>query len=237
MRKQVLLLGSLGVALLTLSGCSQNEPVSSTTTGTKPLTVDDIKSSKQTTSPPIQSDKTPTNVMTTTPSVSFDPSDRSYSNQYQGAILHTNKGDITVKFLATAPMAVNNFLKLADHHFYDGILFHRVIKGFMIQGGDPNSKLSDWSQHGTGGPGYTFADELDNKPLTRGALAMANAGPNTNGSQFFILTAPTYSGPYTHFGEVTVGMDVVDAIEGVQTNDADHPLQNVSITGIELVKK
>ncbi len=175
---------------------------------------------------------------TPTPAVSFDPKDRSYSNQYSSAVIHTSLGDITVKLLTdVAPMTVNNFLKLADNHFYDGILFHRVIKGFMIQGGDPNSKLADWSQHGTGGPGYKFADELDNKPLMRGALAMANSGPNTNGSQFFILTAPTYSGPYTHFGEVTKGMEIVDAIEGVQTNSNDHPLQNVAITGVDLVKK
>ena len=252
MRKKILVVSGLIIAVLTLSGCSPNDTPTPLQTSTK-LTQEDIV--KNTSTPPSAPTSVPAPVptpsnnpsdtttkpmpsTTPTPAVSFDPKDRSYSNQYSSAVIHTSLGDITVKLLTdVAPMTVNNFLKLADNHFYDGILFHRVIKGFMIQGGDPNSKLADWSQHGTGGPGYKFADELDNKPLMRGALAMANSGPNTNGSQFFILTAPTYSGPYTHFGEVTKGMEIVDAIEGVQTNSNDHPLQNVAITGVDLVKK
>ncbi|MEI8103778.1 MAG: peptidylprolyl isomerase [Candidatus Moraniibacteriota bacterium] len=252
MRKKILVVSGLIIAVLTLSGCSPNDTPTPLQTSTK-LTQEDIV--KNTSTPPPAPTSVPAPVptpsnnpsdtttkpmpsTTPTPAVSFDPKDRSYSNQYSSAVIHTSLGDITVKLLTdVAPMTVNNFLKLADNHFYDGILFHRVIKGFMIQGGDPNSKLADWSQHGTGGPGYKFADELDNKPLMRGALAMANSGPNTNGSQFFILTAPTYSGPYTHFGEVTKGMEIVDAIEGVQTNSNDHPLQNVAITGVDLVKK
>ena len=182
---------------------------------------------------------------------SFDKADRSYSDKYDGAVLHTTLGDITVKFYnADAPMTVNNFLKLADTKFYDGTTFHRVIKGFMIQGGDPNTKDSDWSNDGTGGPGYKFDNEPNSHPIVRGSIAMANAGPNTNGSQFFILTKTDYSGPYTNFGEVTKGMDTVDKIESTPTNSMesvvstgkpstppDHPISDIVITSIDLVKK
>ena len=130
------------------------------------------------------------------------------------AILHTNAGPITVSFFDDdAPKTVENFRKLAADGFYDGLIFHRVIKDFMIQGGDPEGT-------GTGGPGYTFEDEFNDHKVVRGALAMANAGPNTNGSQFFIVTtdaAPWLDGKHTVFGEVTSGMDAVDAIEGTET--------------------
>lgn len=162
-------------------------------------------------------------------------------NQYDKAILHTSLGDITFKFYADAsPLTVENFLKLASENFYTGTRFHRVIQGFMIQGGDPNSKDSDWSNDGTGGPGYAFADEFNAHPLVKGSLAMANSGPNTNGSQFFIVTAdatPWLDGKHTNFGEVVSGMNIVDKIESVAVNQNDHPMEDITVTGIDLIKK
>src|SRR5690349_23481829 len=130
------------------------------------------------------------------------------------ATLHTNHGAIAIElYPGEAPKTVANFTKLAGDGFYDGIIFHRVIKDFMIQGGDPTGT-------GRGGPGYTFEDEFNQNKIVRGALAMANAGPNTNGSQFFIVTtdaAPWLDGKHTVFGRVTAGMEAVDAIEGLPT--------------------
>jgi cyclophilin family peptidyl-prolyl cis-trans isomerase len=171
----------------------------------------------------------------------MDQNDLDYVKNYTGAILKTNFGNITVKFRNTeTPNTVNNFLKLANQKFYDGVKFHRVIKGFMIQGGDPNSKDDDWTNDGTGGPGYKFADELaGNEKYPQGTLAMANSGSNTNGSQFFIVTAsPSYPLPpnYTVFGQVTSGLDTALKIENVKTNANDHPTENVMINSIELVK-
>jgi peptidyl-prolyl cis-trans isomerase B (cyclophilin B) len=147
------------------------------------------------------------------------------------AILHTNAGPITVSFFDDdAPKTVENFRKLATDGFYDGLVFHRVIKDFMIQGGDPEGT-------GTGGPGYTFEDEFNDHKVVRGALAMANAGPNTNGSQFFIVTtdaAPWLDGKHTVFGEVTNGMDAVDAIEGADTGPGDQPSEPQVIERVEL---
>lgn len=159
-------------------------------------------------------------------------------SKFHEAVLKTSLGDITVKFYnEDAPVTVNNFLNLAKAGFYDGTRFHRVIKDFMIQGGDPNSKDDDWSNDGRGGPGYTFKDEINGHKLVRGSLAMANAGPDTNGSQFFIVTAaatPWLDGRHTNFGEVVAGMDVVSKIEDVQVNENDHPLENVTIESIDL---
>jgi cyclophilin family peptidyl-prolyl cis-trans isomerase len=136
------------------------------------------------------------------------------------ATMHTNHGPIQIElFDDDAPKTVENFRKLAGDGFYDGVIFHRVIKDFMIQGGDPTGT-------GTGGPGYTFEDEFNQHRIVRGALAMANAGPNTNGSQFFIVTtdaAPWLDGKHTVFGKVTSGMDVVDALEGLPTDGRDRP--------------
>jgi peptidyl-prolyl cis-trans isomerase B (cyclophilin B) len=147
------------------------------------------------------------------------------------ATLHTNHGAIAIElFDADAPKTVDNFTKLARDGFYDGVVFHRVIPDFMIQGGDPTGT-------GRGGPGYTFEDEFNDHPVDRGALAMANAGPNTNGSQFFIVTAescPWLNGKHTVFGRVTEGMDVVDAISNVDTDHADKPRQDVVIERVEL---
>jgi len=150
--------------------------------------------------------------------------------------IKTNFGDITIGlFDADAPETVKNFVKLANEGFYDGTKFHRVIKDFMIQGGDPNSKDSDWSNDGTGGPGYSFKDEINSHKLVCGTLAMANSGPNTNGSQFFIVTAketPWLDGKHTVFGKVLEGMDVVKKIEAVKTNSNDHPTEDVVVQKI-----
>ncbi len=150
------------------------------------------------------------------------------------ANITTTRGTIEVElFDEDAPKTVENFRKLAADHFYDGIIFHRVIRDFMIQGGCPEGT-------GTGGPGYTFADEINDHKVVRGALAMANAGPNTNGSQFFIVTideAPWLDGKHTVFGRVTAGMDAVDAIEGLPTGANDRPLDPPEIEAIELDKE
>jgi cyclophilin family peptidyl-prolyl cis-trans isomerase len=147
------------------------------------------------------------------------------------ATITTTEGAITVElFDEDAPKTVQNFKKLAGDGFYDGIIFHRVIKDFMIQGGCPEGT-------GTGGPGYTFEDEINQHKIVRGALAMANAGPNTNGSQFFIVTtseAPWLDGKHTVFGRVTDGMDVVDRIEATDTDGRDRPREDISMSGIEL---
>lgn len=148
----------------------------------------------------------------------------------------TSKGDIVVElFSSDAPKTVENFLTLAKKGFYDGTKFHRVIKDFMIQGGDPLSKSADSSRWGTGGPGYAFADEINGNKLVRGSLAMANSGPDTNGSQFFIVTAeatPWLDGKHTNFGRVISGMEVVESIEGVATEDSDRPQQNIVVKKI-----
>ncbi len=156
------------------------------------------------------------------------------------AVLRTSQGDITVEFYADeSPVTVNNFLNLAASGFYNNTTFHRVIPDFMIQGGDPNSRNLDRATHGTGGPGYKFADEMNAHPIVRGSLAMANAGANTNGSQFFIVTAtatPWLDGKHTNFGRVVAGMEVVDAIEAVAGDERDNPLTPVLIESIELIK-
>ncbi len=163
-----------------------------------------------------------------------------YAKQYSQAVITTSLGKIKVKFYgADSPNTVNNFLKLAAEKFYDGTKFHRVIKGFMIQGGDPNSKTGNIATWGMGGPGYKFADEFNSKKLVRGSLAMANSGPDTNGSQFFIVTAeatPWLDGKHTNFGEVISGMEVVDKIENAKTGANDRPAEDIIIQGIELVK-
>ena len=155
------------------------------------------------------------------------------------ATLKTNKGDITIEFFGDlAPNTVTNFAKLAGEGFYNGTKFHRVIKDFMIQGGDPltkdDSKAAMW---GTGGPNYKFADEIHAQNRNAvGTIAMANAGPNTNGSQFFINVADNnfLDGKHTVFGKVTAGMEAVNAIEAVQTGSGDRPVQAVVINSISV---
>jgi cyclophilin family peptidyl-prolyl cis-trans isomerase len=147
------------------------------------------------------------------------------------ATLHTSEGPIELELHAEdAPKTVENFVKLSRDGFYEGVIFHRVIPDFMIQGGDPTGT-------GTGGPGYQFEDEFNKHPVERGALAMANAGPTTNGSQFFIVTteaAPWLDGKHTVFGRVTSGMDVVDRISQVDRDANDRPREPVTIERVEL---
>jgi len=153
--------------------------------------------------------------------------DKSYS-----AVIRTNHGDISLDLdIYNSPLAVNNFVFLARDGFYDGVIFHRVINGFMIQGGDPTGT-------GRGGPGYQFRDELDGAgTYRRGTLAMANAGPNTNGSQFFICHADVgLPHAYTIFGNVTEGLDTVDAIAYQPTGSADKPLKDCVIRTIEITE-
>ncbi|OGG91188.1 hypothetical protein A3H03_02465 [Candidatus Kuenenbacteria bacterium RIFCSPLOWO2_12_FULL_42_13] len=159
---------------------------------------------------------------------------------FSKAILKTNFGDITVQLYSDlATTTVISFLKLAKAGFYDGTKFHRIVKDFMIQAGDPNSRDNNWADDGAGGPGYTFNDEINDRKLVRGSLAMANAGVNTNGSQFFIVTAtstPWLDGLHTNFGQVTKGLEIVGKIQLVKTNENDHPTEDAIIQKIELVK-
>ena len=145
--------------------------------------------------------------------------------------MHTNHGQIELElFEGEAPKTVDNFQKLSREGYYDGLIFHRVIPDFMIQGGCPHGT-------GTGGPGYEFEDEFNDHKIERGALAMANAGPNTNGSQFFIVTtesAPWLDGKHTVFGKVTSGQDVADRISMVDRDGRDKPVTPVTIDRIEL---
>jgi peptidyl-prolyl cis-trans isomerase B (cyclophilin B) len=147
------------------------------------------------------------------------------------ATLQTSAGPIVVELhVADAPKTVENFRKLAGDGFYDGLVFHRVISDFMIQGGCPEGT-------GRGGPGYTFEDEFNDHKVVRGALAMANAGPDTNGSQFFIVTtesAPWLDGKHTVFGTVVDGMDAVDAIDATPTDSSDRPVEPQTIDRVEL---
>ncbi len=147
------------------------------------------------------------------------------------ATLHTNHGPVEVEFFDDdAPKTVENFRRLSSEGFYDGLIFHRVIPDFMIQGGDPEGT-------GTGGPGYTFEDEFNDHKVVRGALAMANSGPDTNGSQFFVVTidaAAWLDGKHTVFGRVTSGMEAVDAIEATPTGPGDRPSQDAVIERVEL---
>ena len=148
------------------------------------------------------------------------------------ATMSTNHGDITIElFDEDAPKTVDNFKKLAADGFYDGLIFHRIIKDFMIQGGCPQGT-------GTGGPGYTFEDEINEHKAVRGSLAMANAGPNTNGSQFFIVTAeatPWLDGKHTVFGQVVSGQEVVDRISLVDRDGRDKPTTPVTIDRVEII--
>ncbi len=159
------------------------------------------------------------------PALTIDPAKR-YS-----AVIETSAGTLTAELFASeVPNTVNNFVFLAREGFYDGVIFHRVIEGFMIQGGDPTGR-------GTGGPGYRFPDEKVTRSYTRGTLAMANAGPNTNGSQFFVMHADYRLPPnYTIFGKLTAGEEVVDAIATARTGSQDRPVDPVSITSVTITE-
>ncbi len=147
-------------------------------------------------------------------------------------VMSTSEGDINIElFDGDAPKTVENFLKLSNDGFYNGLVFHRVIKDFMVQGGCPEGT-------GRGGPGYTFEDEFNAHKVERGALAMANAGPNTNGSQFFLVTAPScpwLDGKHTVFGKITAGMEIVDKIESQPVDGMDRPLDDVMIENVSVV--
>ena len=159
------------------------------------------------------------------PEMKIDP-----KKQYT-AVMETSAGKITIElYPKLAPNHVNSFVFLAKEGYYDGVIFHRVIKDFMLQGGCPQGT-------GTGGPGYTFEDEFNSHKVVRGALAMANAGPNTNGSQFFIVTAdetPWLDGKHTAFGRVVDGMDVVERLGAAQTDARDRPVEPLGIETVEL---
>ena len=159
------------------------------------------------------------------PALTIDPA-KSYT-----AVIDTTAGTLTAElYPGDAPRTVNNFVFLAREGFYEGVIFHRVIEGFMIQGGDPTGT-------GSGGPGYKFADEPVKRKYTRGTLAMANAGPNTNGSQFFVMHADYGLPPnYTIFGKLTAGEDIVDAIATAKKNRQDRPDAPVSITSITVTE-
>lgn len=158
--------------------------------------------------------------------------------RYNHAKFVTSKGEFTVEFFeGVGTSTIKNFVSLVESGFYDGTKFHRVIEGFMVQGGDPLSKGYDELLYGTGGPGYKFKDEISKIPLVRGVLAMANSGPNTNGSQFFVITAsatPHLQGKHTAFGRVVYGMDVVDTISKVKTKPGDIPISPVVVDRILL---
>lgn len=173
---------------------------------------------------------------------SAKPESENVSQKISGkvAVMETNFGDIKIElFSADAPNTVENFVSLGKVGFYDGVKFHRVIKGFMIQGGDPLSKDDAMrARWGTGGPGYAFADELrPNNHNVAGTIAMANAGPNTNGSQFFINVANNdyLDGKHTVFGKVVEGMDVVSRIENTPTEGSDRPVSDVIIKSVKIV--
>lgn len=154
------------------------------------------------------------------------------SSKNSVAVLHTSMGDISIElYAADAPKTVDNFVKLAKENFYENLLWHRVIKGFVIQSGDPNGD-------GTGGPGYEFADEINSYQFVVGAVGMANAGADTNGSQFFIVNGPTaeasLNGKYTNFGQVIAGLDVVEAISEAPVDENDKPLSPITLDSVEI---
>ncbi len=212
----IILLGGLAYILQPMSIDSAKENTTATTTSTKPLPT-----------------KPAQIVATTTTQAPME------ETIFTTATITTNKGAIEISLNKTTPLTVKNFGTLAKANFYDGVRFHRVIKSFMIQTGDPLSKdIANVSAWGTGGPGYKFKDELTGQeqyPL--GTVAMANSGPNTNGSQFFIVTAnPGYPLPpnYTVFGKVTKGIETALLIDGVKTGASDRPVEDVIIQNVEV---
>jgi cyclophilin family peptidyl-prolyl cis-trans isomerase len=231
-RRSILALAVAGAASIACQAtpATSSDAASSTTPGQTPL------SASATSSPPTQS-ATSTGgsavqlQWSAPPAMTIDP------NRQYTAIIKTNLGDMTATLdPKVAPMTVNNFVFLANQHFYDNVKFHRVIKGFMVQTGDPTGT-------GRGGPGYRFPDEPVTQPYTRGTLAMANAGPNTNGSQFFIVQQDAQLPPsYTIFGHLTGGLDVLDKIANVPVaagagGERSVPTQDVHINTVEIQEK
>jgi len=251
MKKILLALAILAVAL-SVSACTKNQPTGEEKNAPQNVAQDeDSNLADDNQAPaPNASLATPDQAATTTPAQTQTtmPAPDKQANllsDYSGALIKTSLGDITVKFYNTgAPVTVNNFLNLAKAGFFNDTKFHRVIKDFMIQGGDPNSKGSDSSIYGTGGPGYQFKNENSGHNLVAGSLAMANSGPDTNGSQFFIVTAsstPWLDGSYTNFGEVSKGMDVVNKISDVAvgaspSGELSLPITPIIVNSVELLK-
>lgn len=252
--KKVLFFLSLALVSLTLSACSsaqnnqaaQTEAVDQNLAAGSLATITNNNNSNIVTPESLTASSTPENsAASSSPAVTANPM-RTLDNQkdlaaeYSQAVIKTSLGSLTVKFYADeSPRTVNNFMNLAQSGFYNGTKFHRIIKDFMIQGGDPNSKGDNTNIYGTGGPGYQFADEFNSHKLVAGSLAMANSGPNTNGSQFFIVTTaetPWLDGHHTNFGYVSEGMDTVKKIEAAQTGARDIPVTAVTIDSIELKK-
>jgi len=245
--KKILFFLSLAVVVLGVSACTTSQPVdnqpadqfNTSVPATNQSAVNNSADQTNASAP-----ATPVEDKTIMPS---PEQQKSLTKEYSQALIKTNYGDIKVKFYGSdAPLTVNNFLNLAQADFYNGTKFHRVIKGFMIQGGDPLSKGTDTAVYGSGGPGYQFKDEYNNYPLDAGTLAMANAGPDTNGSQFFIVTSPTelhLQGHYTIFGKVVSGLDIVTKIENVSVlpnpgnpDEISLPAENVIINSVDLLK-
>ena len=231
---------ALAIGVLVLAGCGENQSEPATKS-TKEQVVSGNYVSGELKTPEKQASPQTPEAEKNTNQINNTNSNMDLVKKYQFAEINTTLGKIKVKFYgADSPKTVENFLKLASEKFYDGTKFHRVIKDFMIQGGDPNSKSGDGSSWGMGGPGYKFADEFNAHKLVRGSLAMANSGPNTNGSQFFIVTAeatPWLDGKHTNFGEVVDGMDTVAKIESAKTLPGDRPMENIEIKGITLLEK
>jgi cyclophilin family peptidyl-prolyl cis-trans isomerase len=246
MKKISIMIGILALAI-TLSACGTEEKKESTgadayQTSTNNSVESPIVPIQESTNTINQTETTSTSASSSTVTKNMT---RTLDGQtdlfkdYSGAIIKTSEGNVEVKFYPESPITVNNFMNLAKSGFYNGTKFHRVIKDFMIQGGDPLTKGTDTSVYGTGGPDYRFADEFNNHKLVAGSLAMANSGANTNGSQFFIVTldeTPWLDGVHTNFGYVTKGMEVVKAIENTETGSRDLPIKDITIKSIELVK-
>jgi cyclophilin family peptidyl-prolyl cis-trans isomerase len=242
--KKITLFSLLTLALLVFAGCGQTAQNQNQKEETQKE--DNSKLAKELNNTSSNSSKSQNNSQQQTmQEQNITDTATPYLEKYQGAILKTNLGDVELTFFPEkAPLTVNNFYKLAQEKFYDKTKFHRVIKGFMIQGGDPNSKDDDWSNDGIGGPGYTIPAEIGLKNEI-GTIATARTGgpmnpeKNSSGSQFYINTVNNTSldGEYTVFGKVASGMDVVTKIQNVQTNSNDHPTQDVIVETIELIEK
>lgn len=223
--KKLLLLGFVFALTLSAFGCSDGNNAAPPPENNEQAEPQEISNEEP---EEISNQDTQDMQMTEPPQMQIDV------NKQYFATVKTNIGTVKIKFFTKdAPKTVNNFVALARKGFYDGLIFHRVIKGFMIQGGDPEGT-------GTGGPGYQFEDEINSNKHFRGSLSMANAGPNTNGSQFFIVTAqstPHLDELHTVFGEVVEGMETVDKIEAVQTNAANKPVETMKMIKVTISEK
>ncbi|MEA2006601.1 MAG: peptidylprolyl isomerase [Patescibacteria group bacterium] len=246
--KKTVLFSILLISFSVMTGCSDQGTTDKDNIQQKQEEVDSSKLSSKLktkkTKEPSQTTKKETTMnedrQTDTPEI-----DLSYLEKYSVATLKTSAGDISLEFFSNdAPKTVSNFFKLSEKKFYDGVTFHRVIKDFMIQGGDPNSKDDDPSNDGQGGPGYTIPAEIGLKN-TKGTLATARLGDSMNperdssGSQFFINSVNNsfLDGQYTVFGKVTSGMDIVEKIENTKTGANDRPIDDIVIKSVELTKK